>query len=372
MVIIDADAHVEECPATFSDKYLDPLFRSRRPQVVQSDGRLYWLVEDQLYPRLVGRGCHNMGTPTHYRGEKGFYTAGKPESLESLELSDPAARLQDMDAEELAVQVLYPSFFLVYPLVANPVLGAALCSSYNRWMADVTGGIDRLRWAAVVDLGDVPTAVREVRQAKELGAVSVMVLGTVGERLLDHPCLLPFYEAMAAEDLTLAVHVGWSCPPLSNLYDHLYPSTVIPFIVPVLMGFTALLSGGVLDRFPDLRVGFLEAGCLWVHFLLDRLEHRFAFTRRFGKHVPETAPRAACSPLEYLRRGNLFIATEVEDPLLPQVLDLVGEDRLLFSSDMPHGDRERFAARTLRGRTDISESAKWKILEANPRRLYRI
>jgi predicted TIM-barrel fold metal-dependent hydrolase len=49
------------------------------------------------------------------------------------------------------------------------------------------------------------------------------------------------------------------------------------------------------------------------------------------------------------------------------VIELVGEDQIIFGSDMPHGDRERFAARTLLARTDLSEAAKRKILEENPR-----
>ena len=372
MMVIDADAHVEESPATFSDAYLDPAFRTRRPQVVRSDGRLYWRVEEQIYPRLFGPACHNMGTPAHYEGERSFYTAAKPETIESLEISDPAARLRDMDEEDLGLQVIYPSFFLVHPLVNDPELGAALCASYNRWLADTTQSVDRLRWAALVNLDNVAASVKEVREAKRLGAVSVMILGTVGERLLDHPSFFPFYEALAEEDLPLAVHVGWSCPPLSNLYDHLYSATIIPFLVPILMGFTAMISGGVLDRFPELRVAFLEAGCLWVHFLMDRLEHRFAFTTRFGGSMPEVAPRAQVSPLEYMRRGNLYLSTEVEDTLLPQVVELVGADQILFGSDMPHGDRDRFAVRDFRARKDISESAKAKILEDNPRRLYNL
>ena len=372
MVVIDADAHVEESQTTFSDKYLDPAFRARRPRVVRSEGRLYWRVEDQIYPRLFGPACHNMGTPAHYEGERSFYSAAKPESLESIEISDPDARLRDMDTEELGVQVIYPSFFLVHPLVADPELGSALCSSYNRWLADTIGSVDRLHWAALVDLDNVPAAVKEVREAKRLGAVSVMILGTAGERLLDHASFLPFYEVLEEEDLALAVHVGWSCPPLSNLYDHLYPATIIPFLVPILMGFTSMITGGVLDRFPNLRVAFLEAGCLWVHFLMDRLEHRFAFTTRFGKSLPELAPRAQCSALEYMRRGNLYLSTEVEDSLLPQVVDLVGADQILFGSDMPHGDRDRFAVREFRARKDLSEAAKEQILEANPRRLYKL
>ena len=156
MIVIDADAHVEESPATFSDAYLDPAFRKRRPQVVNSEGRLYWRVEDQIYPRLFGRGCHNMGTPAHHEGQRSFYTASKPESIESIEISHPEARLKDMADEDLGVQVIYPSFFLVHPLVDDPGLGAALCGSYNRWLADTTGSTDQLHWAAVVEPGQRP------------------------------------------------------------------------------------------------------------------------------------------------------------------------------------------------------------------------
>ena len=74
--------------------------------------------------------------------------------------------------------------------------------------------------------------------------------------------------------------------------------------------------------------------------------------------------------MEYIRKGNLYFSAEVEDVLLPQVLDLVGDGQILFGSDMPHGDRERFAARMLQERPDISEIAKSKILESNPMRFY--
>ena len=62
--------------------------------------------------------------------------------------------------------------------------------------------------------------------------------------------------------------------------------------------------------------------------------------------------------------------TEVEDVLLPQVIDLVGEKQMVFGTDMPHGDRERFAGRELAKRRDITDSAKAHMLEVNPKRLY--
>jgi predicted TIM-barrel fold metal-dependent hydrolase len=58
--------------------------------------------------------------------------------------------------------------------------------------------------------------------------------------------------------------------------------------------------------------------------------------------------------------------------LLPQVLDLVGDGQLMFASDMPHGDRERFAAKMLQDRKDIGDAAKTKILETNPAKFYRL
>jgi predicted TIM-barrel fold metal-dependent hydrolase len=53
-------------------------------------------------------------------------------------------------------------------------------------------------------------------------------------------------------------------------------------------------------------------------------------------------------------------------------LDLVGDEQIMFASDMPHGDRERFAAKMLQDRKDISNAAKTKILETNPVKFYRL
>ena len=369
--VIDSDGHVEESPATFSDQYLDPSFRTQRPRVVGMEGLAYWMIDEQLFPRRVGRGCHNLGTPVSIDGKPTKHAARKVDSLESMQLTGVGARLQAMDDEGIAVQVIYPTLFLAYPLSSNPAFVTALYSSYNRWLGDQLSGNERIKWAAIANLDDIPGAVCAVHEAKRLGAVSVMVLGTAGDHMLDHPRLFPFYEAVTEEELPLAVHVGWACPSLNNLFTHIYPSGVIAFLMPVLMGFATLISGGVLDRFPSLKAVFLEAGCLWMHFMIDRLNHRFQHSsKNLSNIVSQTAPVEALPPMDYIRSGNLYFSTEVEDVLLPQVMELVGEDQILFGSDMPHGDRERFAARILQGRDDISDNAKSKILEKNPLRFY--
>jgi predicted TIM-barrel fold metal-dependent hydrolase len=341
--------------------------------VTAVDGLVYWVIDEQLYPRRVGPGCHNLGTPTNFNGQVAAHSQGKSESIGSMELSDLAARIKSMDEEDIAIQVIYTTLFLAYPLTKNVGLGSAMTAAYNRWMGDRLSGHGRLKWAAVVNLDDVPAAVRQVHEAKKLGAVSVMVLGTAGDDMLDHSRLFPVYDALCEENLALAVHVGWSCPSVNNLYSHIYPSGVIAFHVPLLMAFTALVSGGVLDKFPELRIVFLEAGCQWVPFIVERVHHRYKNQgTTLRKFLPQTAPIQKLPVMDYLKRGNIFFSTEVEDEVLPNVLKLVGERQVIFGSDMPHGDRERCAARMLQERTDISESAKASILDANPARLYGI
>jgi len=297
----------------------------------------------------------------------------KPDTLGSMELTSLKERLQILDEEGIWLQVLYPTLFLAYPLSANAPYMTALCDSYNRWLGDVLSGQERLKWVGVVNLDDIPASVRQVKEAKKLGAVGIMILGTAGDRLLDDASLLPFYEAVAESDLPLSVHVGWSCPSINNLYSHIYPSGVIPFLMPVPMGLVSMMSGGIFDRFPSLRVVYLEAGCLWVHFILERLHHRFQHSaKNLAAVVSRTAPIQKLAPMEYVKTGNLYFSTEVEDALLPQVLELVGDGQILFASDMPHGDRERFAAKMLQDRGDISDQAKTKILESNPVQFYRL
>lgn len=374
MHIIDADGHVNESPVTFCDKYLDPAFRPQRPSIVGTDGMFYWVIGEQLFPRRAGRGCNNASTPASYEGKPtrhgAFIQKRNFDSLGSMELTDVNMRLKTMNEEGISVQIIYPTLFLGYPLCTNSSLMTALCSSYNRWLGDQLAGNERLKWAGIVNLDDVPGAVREVHEAKRLGAAAIMVLGTAGDHMLDHPGLLSFYEAVAEENITLAVHVGWACPSLNNLYGDLYPSWVTAFLMPVLMGFVALITGGVLDRFPNLRVAFLEAGCLWIPFMVDRLNHRFPHAKRMAEIYPQISVKASMSPMDYLRRGNLYFSAEVEDKMLPQVIELVGQKQIVFGSDMPHADRDRFAAKILQERNDISLSAKEDILEKNPSRLY--
>jgi predicted TIM-barrel fold metal-dependent hydrolase len=368
MPVIDVDGHVEESPATFSDDFLDPAYRDRRPIVVAGGNRAFWMVDDRLIPKLVGRAPNVMGTPTGHGTVLREISAKKPESIESLELKGTAARLADIRREDIDLQVIYPTLFLAGSLSADPKLSQALCRSYNRWIASVCAeDLEHFRWVAVIDLEDVPSALEALREAHELpGMVGVMLLGTVGDRMLDARPFEPFWATAAEMDLPVAIHVGWPCPSLNNLYDNLFNSQVGPFVITVFMALVNVVSSGLLDRYPALRLAFLEAGSEWLPYWLGRMQHYYEVAER----VPQIDYRAKEAPYTYLRRGNLYVSCEVEEPMLPEVLAQLGDDCVLYASDIPHADRERFSVRTLHARKDIPDASKEKILWGNGRRFY--
>lgn len=367
MRVIDADAHVIETAATFADPYWDPTLADRRPRVVDLGPRFAWLIDDVMYPKTRGRGAARVGGPAAHEGRPSAFEAGKPDPIESITLSDVNARCRQMDAEGIDVQVIFPSMFLRGQLAEDAQLQTALGRSYNAWIADVCAKrADRLTWVAVVNLRDVEGAVAELRRCREGNGAGVMILGGAGDKHLHHPDIAPFFAAAEELDLPVAVHAGRPRNELADLFDTPFEQIVLPFTVSMFMGFVDVVAGGLLDRFPRLRIAFLEAGCQWLPFLVDRMDHyaEMALQRRFTDY------RAKDLPSSYLRRGNVFVSCEVDDRLLPAVVDQFGEDVLIFASDIPHGDREYNAVSDLRRRGDVSERVKDKILGANARRFY--
>jgi predicted TIM-barrel fold metal-dependent hydrolase len=111
-------------------------------------------------------------------------------------------------------------------------------------------------------------------------------------------------------------------------------------------------------------VAFFEAGCEWIPFILDKMQHRYDLSpSRYG-YVGQR------SPYDYARSEQVYFGFEVDDQLLPFVLELVGDERFMYASDIPHSDREFDAAGDLMRRDDVSDSAKRKLLADNAVRFY--
>ncbi|MFQ5902898.1 MAG: amidohydrolase family protein, partial [Candidatus Binatia bacterium] len=241
-----------------------------------------------------------------------------------------------------------------------------LMRSYNTWMAKACSHKpDRLKWAAVVPLQNVPAAVEEVRRVKELGAVSVAIYGTVRDRMLHDVSLDPFFAEAEHREMPVGVHTGWSHPGLRQSVDSNYGAHVISFTFPIMMGFFSIL-GYVLDRHPKLKVGFLEAGVDWLPYMIQRMDHYYAAEKKSSWPVPKG------NASSYLKDCQIYFTCEAEEKLLPEVMRWVGEDRIMMEADMPHGEGRETSVKEIREREDLSNSVKEKILGFNAKAFYNL
>lgn len=364
MRVIDADSHVEECSDTW--KHLDKEFYGERPIPLSfADDTAYgrhnaiWLIEGKAFPKLIGRGLHIFGTPPISKNAQ-----AKSVSVGAQTLTDIQARLEDMDRVGIECQVVFPTLFLI-TTADNPKLEAALCRSYNSWMGErCSKSNNRIKFSAVMPLRNVPEAIIELRRAKDLGAVAAVSLGIVWDKELGNEDFFPFYEELCRLELPLCVHFGWGAPGLTDIFQKLGSSNFSAGILPVIMGFYSIISAGVLDNFPNLRLAFLEAGSDWVPYVVNQLDRDWDNRRLVN---------CKKKPSQYLRDGNIYVAVESHENI-PYLMSYLGEDQLVMASDYPHGDssHEDDMIGKIEARLDLDLRLREKILSHNPARLYRL
>ncbi|MDH3240585.1 MAG: amidohydrolase [Alphaproteobacteria bacterium] len=370
----DGDGHVEEWEATFSDAYLEPAFRDRRPVVVETDEFEHdyiWLIDGERL-RIGGSPSSKDGqVSTEY--QKMAKWRGPHESGEFHSAAD---RIKVMEAEDTWLSVNYPTLFLQWPVAKDPALNQALTRAYNNWIADISNQApDRLKWVTVIDAFDVQEAVREMTRTKEMGSVGVMVLGDYGEKSLDHPDFIPIWETANEIDMPINVHPGTGALDAMKAFPSVAGDQ---FLMSVVRGFKTICASGLLDRYPNVRVSFLETGCTWVDFAcevmdftLDNIRHRIELEALRPHHKPVVErglPKM--TPLEYIQAGRIFIGFEVDDDLLPYMVNKYGTDCWVYASDIPHAHRIPDSARYVLDRPDLSQIAKDRILWEGTARLY--
>jgi predicted TIM-barrel fold metal-dependent hydrolase len=340
LLTIDADAHVLETEKTW--EYMEGADRKYRPRIVGAvDGadpnEEYWLVDGTL--RLKSG---NVGRNT-------------PQS--SREMRDIGARLRHMDELGVSIQVLYPTLFLI-PLTPRPEVELAISRSYNRWMADIwSQAQERLRWTAVLPLLSMDKALAEAKFAKENGCCGIFMRGSEGDRLLSDPYFFPLYEEASRLDLPICIHAATGS---STLYDYYRYETVgfSKFKLVCVGAFHSLVMDRIPERFPKLKIGFLEISAEWLPYVYTDLAKRF---RIKGKELKR----------DFLRQDRLYVACETTDDI-PYIVEKLGEDNILIGSDYAHADSatELLAIDNLKSDPRLKPTLAGKIVSDNARALY--
>jgi predicted TIM-barrel fold metal-dependent hydrolase len=355
--VIDADAHVNEHPLDWTelnDAYPGWLGAGR------SGGRWVAQIGGRLYPTQEGPGC-------------GVAVDASTNPAAAAGAGDVGQRLLDMDREGIDHQVLFGGLSIGVSTFDDAGFAADYARAYNDWLLGTicAHAPDRLSGVAVVPIQSIDRAVDELRRAKAKGAVAVTIPPVLDEtRNLDDPSLLPFFAAAAEEDLAIAVHSapGMHVPlPAAGRFSNYAQVHALSFPVDQMVALTALVLGGVLDRFPSLRFGFMESGIGWVPYFVHRLhEHH--------EKLPHLLPEVKTDPRDILERGQCYFSFEAEEPLLETCVEHLGADHWVYASDYPHWDSD-FPGTVDECRAmaaPLGDEITAKVLGANAARLYGV
>jgi predicted TIM-barrel fold metal-dependent hydrolase len=318
--LISADNHVFE-PVTLWQERLPASDAGRGPRLERRDGWFVLAIEG-VPDRKLWRAEERDGAegdaaaPAHAPA-----AAGAP---------DIGSRLADMARDGVAAEVIYPTFGLFIDLIADPALQMACARVYNDWCAETfLGRPDVFIPAAVVPVRTVGEAVAELERVADLGFRTATIPTTPPEGTrYSHPNFDPLWRAAASARLPLSMHVGTGALPQAEKGPG---GAVINYArVGLLAAETLcyLAASGVLERFPDLRVVFVETGGGWLAYCCERMDEAFA------EHEQWVKPKLTEPPSAYVRRQCHVTLGADRAPVLARAV--TGTEPLLWASDYPH------------------------------------
>jgi predicted TIM-barrel fold metal-dependent hydrolase len=300
------------------------------------------------------------------------------------------ARLEWMDAEGIDVQVIYPTMMALLPCLPDPNIASASARALNRYAADFASAApDRLKPCMVLPFYHPQRALEEFHYASgDLGLEAAFCPPTPSaERAWSDPELDPLWQAMQDAGVPLTFHEFPRFPdgvaPLAARSSYKNSPLMLSLcgrVVEAELALMDMILGGVLHRFPKLRVGIAEAFVAWLPSWLalmdrmwDRAMHKpkteFTGSRpRRGAHGPHA--EFTLLPADQFRRQGFVIAFP-DDLWLEETIKFVGDGNVMIGSDFPHSSAVPNAVETFKATTPgLSDATQRKVLSENPQYIY--
>jgi len=365
-LVVDCDSHVME-PADLWRNYLEPEYRDRAIRIEVREGVEHLVIGEVsvLSNVLAGLGGAHLPREQVFSGQLGYADGCEPASY------DPRCRARMLDNWGVDYGVLFPTIgILPFPTDDLP-LASAYCRAYNRWQREFSEAAPgRVVPIALVNWRDVDGAARELETCLKAGFRGLFVPPeTIDGRRPSDPHFDPIWrlceEAGAPGCIHVIVRFGGAFSPFVH-WQETRPGPIFSFglgatgqLIPAL---AAMVVDRLFERFPRLKIVSVEAGCGFAAYLMDRLDEKHSVF-----HAISPMP---LKPSEYVKRNCYFVA-EPEERTIGAMLDLVGEDRILWGSDYPHVDSTLAAPDLIRRSVaGLSPARQAAVLGENARRVF--
>jgi predicted TIM-barrel fold metal-dependent hydrolase len=380
-------------------EYMPAKYREQCFHIVTEKDGSEWLhfqgnVTNANYMALAGTG--GLSLEDRMRAQRGElkYSEVKPGAYK------PDQRLVEMATDDIQQAVVYPTLFLGLSGFQDPEFAEAQGDAYNRWLADYCRHAPtRLFGIASIVQTDIERAIRMAKRAKELGLVGVFMRPnpSIGDKFFCDPVYDRLWATLADLDLTVGFHpylandlpgacrnLGFDrfvAPGARGMtqsqtdemtgmvgIQNIFFTQALSNVFDMQTTLTMLICGGTLERFPKLKVIFLEANGGWIVPWLERLDHHLEI-------FPWDVPQMKMKPSEYFKR-QCWISFDPDETTLRFTAEspLVGADRIIWASDYPHPDAKiPGVIGELRGAmTGLPEAAQKRILGLNAVDLYSL
>lgn len=356
-LMVSADCHVNEPPNLWVER-IDEKYRHRLPRIeVDKDG-VKWSITEGHHPVKI----------------RDLKMEGEDLERSKVGKSDPLERLADHARDGIDAEVIFPNRGLNMWATPDPVFSQAMCHVYNEWCLEVFGSyFDRMAPLACVATGDLDGAIAEIEFAARNGFKGLSL-----------PCK-PIWGSGSSEDANYndpAYDRLWACIQDANLPFTFHVSTgkdprgakgnggaVINYVVhslaPTAEPIVHLCSSGILDRFPGLRFGSIEAGIGWVPWMLRAMDEAYEH------HHFWAFPKLSKMPSEFYRE-HCFASFQEDPPGLDLMSRYNLSDNFIWANDYPHheGSWPHSAAAIERQMSHLSDEERARVLGLNAARVF--
>jgi predicted TIM-barrel fold metal-dependent hydrolase len=382
LFVVDADSHWSE-PADLFTKRAPDRYRDRVPRVEEVDGQPMWVFDGHVVGRFSAAGVIGRDGRKESAHKALFEWTTDDVHVGAY---DPKVRLGVLDECGIDAQIIFPSTIGLggqdLGLADDPALTRLAVEIYNDAMAEIQEESgNRLLPLPLMPAWDVDACVAEAKRTFALGARGVNMTSDpqdLGAPDLANRAWDPLWETCAELRLPVHFHIGASVTGMAFYgkypWDSHGPDTKLAIGGTLLFIGNArvvanLILSGMFDRHPDLKMVSVESGVGWIPFILETLDYEMA------ENAPDELALLAKPPSEYFR-SNLYATFWFENNRnkLPDLIEAVGEDNILFETDFPHPtcmypDPLGTVADKM---ATLPEGTRRKIMGENARKLYRL
>jgi predicted TIM-barrel fold metal-dependent hydrolase len=275
---------------------------------------------------------------------------------------------RSMDALGLDYQVVFPTPMLLLGMHPQDDIEVALSRAYNKWALErIIPEDERLKALIYLPFNTPEACVELVAQYADHPGVIGFTVASTRNKPVHHNQYMRLYSVIEETGKPLAFHSGfhWGDPSFMQL-NRFISMHAISFVHYNLIHMTNWIINGLPERFPKMKLVWVESGLAWVPFLMQRLDHEFMMRS-------SEAPMLKRLPSEYMR--EMFYTTQPLEKnnlkLLEATMEAINaETQLLYASDWPHWDFDPPSSITTL--PFLGEQAKRNILGLNAARAFNL